>query len=179
MALFPSTLPPDVTEISGFVRWWAGNIPTTTISDPDMIDIITPITAGYPESICKAVYYSTVNVLRWLIRQESLQQAISGSSGAVVSRAEKRGTTTISVAYHDSDDTSSSWEDILDALLNDPTLIGCDPFKDEETIVIRAPIIGGADINGYEEQFRSRQKFGRAIQKSRFGYWNVNGRKSY
>ena len=166
MASFPSTQPPDPVEIAEYVRWWL-QVGTSVISDQDMIDLINPNIAKYVDDLCKITYYSTIDILHWIIRAQDGGTGSSGGSGAVTKRREKRGKTEIEVEYDDTSNSSSGWQKVLDDLLNNPNSIGCTPFADSTEEPIRAPIIGGADINGYQEGFRTRQKFGAAIKENR------------
>ena len=169
MASFPSTQPPDSVEIATYIRWWLCGVSTSVISDQDMIDLITPNITKYDTSLCKITYYSTIDILNYLIRCQDASKGTSGGDGALTRRREKRGKTEIEVEYGDSTASSSSgWDKILSGLYDDPSSIGCDPLSDvNDDDKIRAPIIGGADINGYQEGFRTRQKFGAAIKENR------------
>ena len=157
MASFPSTIPADSQEIADFIRWWLGNVSDTVISDADMITFIDKNTVEYgDDKLCKITYYSTVDILGWLIRAQAAYAGSSGATGEVTSRREKRGKTEIEVKYDvNSSDTTTTrgWDKILEDLLDNPSSIGCDPFADVVTTT-GSVIIGGADINGYEEGFR-------------------------
>jgi hypothetical protein len=171
MASFPTTLPADTAEVNSYIRFWLTNLSTTVISDSDMDDMINARIAEYTGELCKITYFSTIDILNWLIRSKSVADGSSGSSGAVNRRREKRGKTEIEIEYADNVEETTGWEAILADLLTTPSLIGCDPFSDvDDDDKVRAPIIGGADINGYEEGFRTRDKFGKAIKDNRFGY---------
>lgn len=172
MASFPTTVPADPNEIEVYIRWWLGNVSTDVMSTQDMIDIINYNISKYgDEALCKITYYSTVDILNWLIRSQAASLGESSGAGALTRRREKRGKTEIEVEYSESSSGVYGWEAILDELLSKPSSIGCDPFSDSTAEKITAPIIGGADINGYEEGFRTRNKFGVAIKNNRlFGY---------
>ena len=181
MSQFPTTLPPDPYEIADYIRGWLGNLSESVMGCEDMLDIVESNITKYVDDLCKITYYSTVDTLNWLIRQQSSKNGESGSSGDVSKRREKNGRREIEVTYSDQGDSKVGWDKTLNDLLSDPTLIGCDPFSDVlDEDKIDAPIIGGADINGYEESFRTRNKFGRAIKENRFGYRRSNyGRRLF
>ena len=167
MADFPTASPPDATEIATYIRFWLGNITTNVISESDLLSIINNTILIYPDSICKSTYFSTVEVLRWLIRSNSSDIGSSDVSGGITKREEKNGNKSIKIEYQDTDNDIIGWEKTLEDLLEDPRSIGCDPFSDQDP-KINNVIIGGADINGYQESFATKRRFNLASQENRY-----------
>lgn len=168
MAEFPSTIPPDSTEIMEYIRFWAGNIGTDVISDADMLCFIDRNIILYPDDNCKITYYSTIDILNWLIRQSDAESGSEGTSGSITRQREKEGNVEYETEYQDPDTTLSGWNKVLSDLLSSPTSIGCDPFSEEDKPLLGTVIIGGATVNGYEDSFKTRQRFGVAIRNNRY-----------
>ena len=168
MADFPSTIPPDVAEHIAYIRFWLGNIDTDVISDADMTTFIDRNIILYPDDNCKITNHSTVDILNWLIRQDNADAGSSGVNGSITRQREKEGNVEYETEYQDvTSSTSFGWNKILSDLLTDPSSIGCDPFSEEEKPLLGTVIIGGATVNGYEDSFKTRQRFGTAIRNNR------------
>ena len=121
----------DDISIIEYVRWWLGNLLGSVISDEDMQKILDMVRLQYPDaSDCQLLFYTTVAVLEWIIRKESQGSSGSVGTGEVSKRIEKRGRTSIEVAYDvgTSGGTSGSWDSILEDLLGNPDSIGCPVF---------------------------------------------------
>ena len=114
-------------EIISDIRFFLGNLSTDDISDADMTIIIEKVVANNPEyTDCDVLYYSTVEVLRWLIRAQSAGDSGSVGSGAIKIQEEKEGDVRYKTEWYDSGTTTSQsgWSDILDDLLSSPNSIG-------------------------------------------------------
>lgn len=62
-----------VADINDDVRFYLGNLPTSAISDEDLNKIIQMQVDKYSledSDRCSVFYHSTVETLRWLIRQQ-------------------------------------------------------------------------------------------------------------
>lgn len=170
MVNFPSSIPVDIAEVRAYIRWWLGNIPpATTISDSDM-DIIIAMNIGkYGDNNCKVTYYSTVDVLRWLIRKDAAGSAGSVGSGAVKERTEKEGDITVTEKYDVgvTSGESAGWDRVLEDLLASPSTIGCNPIDSTTASSTGAIIIGGGDISGVEAVYDIRMRRDAAAYKYR------------
>lgn len=131
-----------------WIRWWLGNLPERTISDTDIQTVIDFTTAQYPDATdCQYSYYSLVNLLNWLIREEASNSSTSTSAaGDVTMRRETRGSTTIEEEYSESTTTTnvSDWDSILQDLIDSPNSVGCAVFTSEsDTSSTAKGFIGG------------------------------------
>ena len=171
MSNFPTTQPPSIEEIRLYIRFWLGNVtPSTSISDNDM-DILIAMNIGkYGNDLCKITYYSTVDVLRWLIRKQAQASAGTGGSGAVKRIKESEGNVTIEQEFYDtagSGATVAGWDKVLEDLLDNPTTIGCNPIDATTGGGTGAVIIGGGDRNGSEAVYESRIRRDKAAYEYR------------
>lgn len=169
MADFPTTQPPSISEIEAYIRFWLGNLPTSSISSADMQVLIAMNIGKYGTDNCKITYYSTLDVLRWLIRTEAQGSAGTGG-GALIKEREKEGDVEIERQYSTaSTGETTGWDKVLEDLLASPNTIGCNPI--DETVEGQASgsvIIGGADVNGYEGSLRTRNSFDEARYNYRY-----------
>jgi hypothetical protein len=108
-------------ELIPQVRFFLGNLSTTAISDADMTIIIDGVLVTHATGTdCDQLYYSVVDTLRWLIRQES------GESGGLKTYEEKEGNVTIKQDFSvDASDKEAGWSKVLSDLLAAPYTIGC------------------------------------------------------
>jgi len=123
----------NVEEIEEYLRFWFGDLTESQISSENMQKIIQLVIDRNPEYTgCQVVYYSAVEVLQWLIRQQSKGQA--GSLGAGLSKkTEKVGDVSISQEYAFNDSSvTSGWDRVLEDLEEDPSSIGCIVFTDSK-----------------------------------------------
>lgn len=155
MANFPSTIPPVVQEHIDYIRFWLGNLPTSAMSDADMTVFIEMNITTYGDDNCKIAYYSTLDALYWLLREEAKGQGSSGGGGAgtYVSKVqEKVGKREITKEWRtDSSGTSTTatgWQSIIDQLIKDPTLIGCNPIPST-----------GASTQGLAKVYNTKNRF--------------------
>lgn len=169
MSSFPTTIPANDIEIASYIRFWLGDVSTSTISDDVLLIFVDNNITKYGDTeLCKITYYSTIDTLSWLIRKQKMNDGATGSAGAVTRRREKNGRQEIEVEYQDGE-TSTGWENVLSDLKAFPDSIGCNPFSDAEpSATCGMVVIGGADINGYEAGFRSNRSFDRAIQDNKY-----------
>lgn len=130
MADFPSANPPDVSEHIAYIRFWLGNVDTSIITDEDMTFLIAVNIGKYGEDNCKIVYYSTLDILRWLIREGAKGSSGSAGSGEVSERREKIGKREILEKYAvgTSSGQATGWDKVLEGLLDSPSSIGCNPI---------------------------------------------------
>ena len=156
-----------VAELNTFVRFYLGNLPTTTIDDTTLNFIIQMVLdSGVAENDCQEKYYSTLETLRWLDRKELQEKGSDGVTGALVSQREKEGGVEYENKYSTPSHTdSTSWQALIDNLTNDTSSIGCTPFTldDVKSVVI----IGGADVNGYERSYETRKSWSETSYNSK------------
>lgn len=188
MASFPTTLPPNVTEIRDYIRLWLGDLSVSYITDEVMDVFINLNITKYTDNLCKITFYSTLDILGWLIRESAKGSSGSAGTGAVKKRLEESGTRKIEVQYDVgvSGGVSSSWETVRDDLLENPSRIGCNPIDSSEKSSTGNVVIGGiskseadrvnADPdtrNGYNENPRetlNRYPSYRKHPRNPFGY---------
>lgn len=153
MSGFPTTLPPDLNEIESYIRFFLGNISTSLISSADMQILIAMNIGKYGEDLCKITYYSTLDVLRWLIRNEAKGSSGATGSGEVKKRVEKIGKREVTVEWDVGTSTgeSSGWDKVLEDLLADPSTIGCNPIDQSATNNSGSVIIGGVSQKQYDK----------------------------
>lgn len=143
------------TELITFVRFWIGNLPASEMSDSDMLIIITSVREQYPDANdCLLKYQIIKNVLMWLIRSNLQATGATGGSGEIKRRTEKRNDSEITVEWDvgTSGGTSASdggYQEILDMLEEDPTVIGCSPFDTSNKSA--TVIIGGVSQSQYDK----------------------------
>ncbi len=140
-------------ELITWLRFWLADITEATISDANMQIILDTVQAQYPSaSECETKFRFAVQVLEWLIRNQAKGSSGSSGSGAVKSREEKRGASTIKIAYDTSGTVASStgWDKVLEDLLAAPNSIGCTVFPSTgSTTQSGSVIIGGKGIPTY------------------------------
>jgi len=107
---------------------------------------------------CNVLYHTVIDSLRYLIREQIVEGASEGVSGAVTKRREKETDTEIEIGYGSSSDGSPlyTWDDLLDDFLQHPEYV-CDSLVDTKKKQ-GSVIIGGSDINGYDESFETRKR---------------------
>jgi hypothetical protein len=130
MADFPTTTPPVIQEHIDYIRWWLGNITDSIITDLDLTTIIAMNIGKYEEDNCKIVYNSTLDTVRWLIREQAKDQGGSSGSGVVSKIKEKIKNREKEITYDTSsaNGTDSGWGKVLQDLLDNPSTIGCNPI---------------------------------------------------
>lgn len=160
MADFPTTQPPDIAEINAYIRYWLANIDENIITDADMNVMIAMNIGKYGTDLCKITYYSTIDVLRWLIRSGAKGTAGSVGSGAISRIKEKVGRKEKEVYYDVGTSTgeASGWDRVLEDLLESPSSIGCNPIDSSTSQSMGSVIIGGAEVNGAESVYESRMR---------------------
>lgn len=160
MADFPTTQPPDIAEINAYIRFWLGNIDENYITDADMNVLIAMNVGKYGTDLCKITYYSTIDVLRWLIRSGAKGSAGSVGSGEISKMVEVIGKRRKEVTYDVGTSTgeSTGWDKVLEDLLESPSTIGCNPIDSSTSQSTGAVIIGGANVNGVESVYESRMR---------------------
>lgn len=159
MSGFPTTQPPDIPEIIAYIRWWLGQLPSSEVGDSDMSIIVAMNIGKYGSDLCKITYYSTVDVLRWLIRKQAQATAGTGGSGALKRTKEQEGNVTVEQEFYDTAGggaTLAGWDKVLEDLLDNPTSIGCNPIDTATGGGTGAVIIGGGDHNGSQAVYESR-----------------------
>jgi hypothetical protein len=158
-------------EIIADIRFFLGNLSTDVISDADMTIIIEHVVDNNPNyTDCDVLYYSTLEVLRWLDRQQSAGDSGSVGSGAVKSQEEKEGNVKVKTEWYDSGTTTtqSGWSDIIDDLLASPNSIGC-------TVTVSTSKPSGSVIFGGVSQEEADKNFAnpdrRTFQHKKRNFW--------
>ena len=144
----------NVSEINAFIRFWLGDITTDTITDETLNYIIQlNIDKDPAYTGCDVIYYSTVDVLKWLERK---QESGTIASGEIKRRKEKVGDVEISEEYNLASDTSGidGWSTILQDLQTNPSIIGC-PITDTS---VGGSKLGGVLIGGVSQEEYDRVK---------------------
>lgn len=189
MSAFPTTTPPDVTEIRDYIRFWLGDLSESYISDDAMNVFITMNIDKYGDNLCKITFYSTIDILRWLIREGAKGSSGTGASGALKSIEEESGKRRIKKTYETSGEgaVESGWQSVLDDLLENPSTIGCNPIDaSTDSGATGSVVIGGVSHreaervnndpdtrNGYNENPRdtlNRYPSYRRTTRNPFGY---------
>lgn len=116
-----------VGEVIDDVRFWLGNLPTTVMSDADMSRIINGVMQTTTHTDCDVLYYSTLEVLRWLSRQSEQGSAGSAGSGSLKKKTEQVGSLKVIEEWDVGTSSSSDagYDKLLADLLAKPSLIGC------------------------------------------------------
>ena len=118
----------DPLDISEYIRFWLGNIGENIITDADLLRLIQMV-IDRDDSFtgCDVTYYSTVEVLKFLIRVGEKGSAGTVGSGEVKSRKEKIGAVEVTTSYDvgTSSSAASGWDRVLEDLLNNSSSIGC------------------------------------------------------
>lgn len=168
MADFPSTTPPVIQEHIDYIRFWLGDITDTTISDLNMATIIAMNVGKYGEDNCKIVYYSTVDILRWLIRESAKGQSGSTGSGAISKIRERAGKREKEVTYDvgTSSGSLAGWDKVLDDLLANPSTIGCNPVDSGTDGENTGSVIIGVNTEKYTFSSPYRQNLNPYSKKS-------------
>ena len=147
----------SINELNDFVRFWAGDLDQCTISDDSLNMIIDfVLQSGKAENDCQEKYYCTLETLRWLDRKYKAPS--SSSAGGLKKRSEKVGEVSVSEEYLTGEESNgdSSWADLIQDLESNPSLIGCNPFPSQEGETLGHVVIGGGDINGYDEGYETK-----------------------
>lgn len=135
MADFPSATPPSLVEIEAYCRFWLGNLSESQMTSADMQVLIAMNIGKYGEDNCKITYYSMLDILRWLIREQAKGSSGSGGGAGTYQKKiqEKVGKRERTIEY--GIDTSgataavaSGFDKILEDLLANPSTIGCNPI---------------------------------------------------
>ena len=117
----------SIVEIAEYIRFWLGNIGENIISEVDLLRFIQKVIDTDSEYTgCDVTYYSTVEVLRWLVRKQDTGTSIG--SGEIVSRKDKIADVSVEVTYDtgtSSSDGYSGWSTVLNNLIKSPDIIGC------------------------------------------------------
>ena len=127
------------------IRYFLGDVDQTTISDETLNTIITRVMLRYnltyeDGDFCKTVYYSLIETLRYLIRQDAVSDAQSG--GDLKSFTEKVGGVTITEQYSEGTSTLSGWDSLLQQYLSDPSII-CEELADLAVSTYAPVLFGG------------------------------------
>lgn len=141
-----------VEDINAYIRFWLGDIGQDIISDETLNFIIQMvIDSDSSYTGCDVIFYSTLEVLRWLVRKQ--ETGTSYGTGEVKSRKEKVGDVEVSTTYDvgTSTDGVVGWDSILDDLLTNPSIIGC-PITDTTLggSKLGAVVIGGTSHEEYD-----------------------------
>lgn len=140
----------DPAVIAGYIRFWLGGLDLSVISDETLlfiIDIILNKDTTYTG--CDVIYYSTLEVLRWLARKQ--EQGLS-SGGELRKKSEKVGDVQVSYEYDTGlvVESATGWKGILEDLLQDPSSIGC-PITTVETDTYSTVHFGGVSQSEYDK----------------------------
>ena len=124
-----------IDQVKVDVRYYLGGIPETTLSDTLLEDIINRTMTRYgldfnvDDDYCKTVYYSILETLKYLIR-ENISSSASTGGGEIKSRSEKVGDISVKTEYTDGTDASESrWDTLYDYYLANPTDV-CEDLAD-------------------------------------------------
>lgn len=124
-----------IDQVKVDVRYYLGGIPETTLSDALLEDIINRTMTRYGLDLnidadyCKTVYYSILETLKYLIR-ENISSSSSTGGGEIKSRSEKVGDVSVKTEYTEGSDASESgWDILYDYYLANPTDI-CEELTD-------------------------------------------------
>lgn len=143
----------DVLEIEEYLRFWFGDLSEEEMSSVNMQRIIQMVIDRDPSYTgCQVVYYSAVEILKWLMREQSKEAGSSGTSGRVLKKkTEKVGAVTIAEEFS-SDESSSSnplgWDKVLEDLESNPSSIGCVVFSNADKA--NRVIFGGVSQKEYD-----------------------------
>ena len=118
----------DPLDISEYIRFWLGNIGENIITEVDLLRLIQMV-IDRDDSFtgCDVTYYSTVEVLKFLIRVGEKGSSGTAGSGEIKSRKEKVGAVEVTTSYETSSAAAaaSGWDRVLEDLLNNSSSIGC------------------------------------------------------
>lgn len=189
MTGFPTTTPPDTDEIRDYIRFWLGDLSDSYITDDAMNVFITMNIDKYSDNLCKITFYSTIDILRWLIREGAKGSSGSVGSRPIKKRLEESKGRKIEVQYDVgvSGGTDAGWQSVLDDLLENPSTIGCNPIDaSTDSGATGSVVIGGVSQkeanrvnndpdtrNGYNENPRdtlNRYPSYRRTTRNPFGY---------
>lgn len=140
----------DVQEINDYIRFWLGDIDESIISDETMNFIIQMvIDRDLNYTGCDVIYYSTIEILRWLVRKQ--ETGTSAGSGEIKSRKEKVGDIDVETTYDVGINSSGTggWGSVLDDLLDNPNMIGCTITDTGENNKAGKVIVGGVSHEEY------------------------------
>lgn len=149
----------DTVALEAEARFLMGSLPVEVLSSETMQFIINKGISVYSdadEDYCLVLQYTIINSLKYLIRQQAVDNASNNVYGNITSIEEEEGdvrkkeTYSTSTAY-----TLSSWDDLLDYFLKNPQEI-CESLGklDGSGIVI----VGDGDVNGSTAAIRSRNR---------------------
>lgn len=127
------------------IRYFLGSVDQATISDETLNLIITRTMTRYnltydDSDFCKTVYYSLIETLRYLIRQDTANDAQAG--GDLKSVTEKVGGVSITEQYADSTSVLKGWDNLLQQYLSDPSII-CEELSDLAVSTFAPVLFGG------------------------------------
>lgn len=119
--------------IAEYVRFWLGDVPVSILSEETLLKIINLTIERLDDTAtgCDIIYYSTIDVLKWLIRENEQGNAGSSSagSGALKKITEKVSEITVTKEYDVGTSvenaSASGWDRVLEDLLNNSSSIGC------------------------------------------------------
>ena len=114
-------------EINTYIRTVL-ELSTSKLSDTKLNLFINKWITYYDNAITEAnqwfiTYNSTIDALRAITIAAAISTTASGASGSVTQRLEQRGSEKIQVYYSDSTTTVSSYQELLDLLLENPDYI--------------------------------------------------------
>lgn len=123
----------SVEQVNDDVRALLGGIDQTIVDDNTLNKLIQRNIDKYgdqDESLCEVVYYTILDLTNHLAVAAAVDSATNGGSGAISSKREKEGSVEVETKYDTGNTTTtSSWEDIRQMFINDPTLV-CDSLQD-------------------------------------------------
>lgn len=140
----------DIQEINEYMRFWLGDVTQDVLSDDTLNYIIQLVIDKDPNYTgCDVLYYSAVDVLKWLVRKQETGTTVG--TGEIKSRKEKVGQVDVSVTYDVGTNSSGrgGWESVLEDLLNNPFSIGCLITKDD--VNTSKVVIGGVSHKEYNK----------------------------
>ena len=141
----------EIEDINNYIRFWLGGVTEDTISNETLDFIIQMVIDRDPEYTgCDVVYYSTIEVLRWLGRKQDTGAGIG--TGEITSTKEKVGEVEVTNTYNTGGNSSgvSGWNGVLEDLLSDPNSIGC-AITTSGNVKVSEVIIGGVSHKEYNK----------------------------
>lgn len=143
---------PTIAEINAYIRFWLGDVTVGLISDETldfMIQLVIDRDPSY--TVCDVIYYSTIEVLTWLVRKQ--ETGTTAGTGDIKKRSEKIGGVDVSVEYDVGVNSSGSggWRTVLDDLKSNPDSIGCIVTRDSVAEESSGSVIfGGINQKEYD-----------------------------
>lgn len=145
-----------IEQVNTDIRYYLGGLPTSTLTDDILNDIITrtmtrnSLDFNVDSDYCKSVYYSLLESLRYLIRNNISSSAISGG-GEIKSKMEKVGQIQIKTDYMEgSSAADSGWDDLYDDYLANPQYI-CEELADLAKSSFAGVYFGGVSQSEYDK----------------------------